>query len=350
MMAQNLEGQRNFMLLGLFEEVSSVAAVLEGLRRIGVPDNRVSIMSTVPYSPRILGRRPTRNYLGILTILGALIGLTLALLFMVGTPLLYPLHVGGQPLIPIPPTLIIVFELTMLGTMWVTFGGFFLLNRFPHFGNPVYDARIGAGNIGVAVETDESRVDRAADLLKNGGAFDVQRMPAREQMDKRAWGRWLLVVGLIALAVGVITPLFVYDVIRIPFGTQMDDQASVPYQGAPRLAAPADAVPFTGPAFIASQPATQPIPASDNSRQRGQVLYGIHCALCHGEQGLGDGRLSGFFNPKPFNLTSAEVQALPDAQIFTVISNGFGIMPPLRENLTPEERWDVVNYVRALKK
>jgi mono/diheme cytochrome c family protein len=349
-MAVNVEPQRNFMLLGLFEEVSSVAGSIEGLRRIGVPDNRVSVMSTVPYSAKVLGRRPARNYLGIISVLGALTGVTIALLLLVGTPLLYPLHAGGQPLIPIPPSLIITFELTMLGTMWITFGGFFLFNRLPRFGRPMYDRRIGEGNIGVLIETDSSRVDRVTDLLKGFGAFDVQCVPAREQVDNRAWGRWLLVVGLIAVAALVITPLFVYDVIRIPFGTQMDDQASVPYEGAPRLAAAAGAVPISGPAFIAGQPATQPIPVSDNSLQRGQVLFGMHCALCHGEGGQGDGKLSGFFNPKPFDLTSAQVQALPDAQIFTVISNGFGLMPPLQENLTPEERWDVVNHVRTLKK
>ena len=59
---------------------------------------------------------------------------------------------------------------------------------------------------------------------------------------------------------------------------------------------------------------------------------------------------SGFFNPKPFDLTSAEVQALSDQKIFTVISRGFGIMPPLHENLDAEQRWDVVNWVRTLKK
>ena len=340
----------NYLVLGLFEEVSSAAAAIEGVRRIGVPDNRVSVMSGTPIRSKLLGRRPARNWLGLMSLLGALLGLGAAVTLLVGAPLLYPMYQGGQPLIPIPPSIIITFELTMMGTMWVTFGGFWLLNRFPRFGRPVYDPRITAGMIGVLVEADEGRAGRVVDLFKNGNAADVQRVGARPQIDNRAWGRWLAVVGVLLGLVLIIAPLFVYDVIRIPFGTQMDDQASVPYDGGPRLAAPANSVPIQGPVFVSDQPATQPVPANPNSLQRGQVLFDINCALCHGPKGDGNGRLSGFFTSKPFDLTGAPVQALSDQQIFTVISKGFGVMPPLHENLDVEQRWDVVDWVRNLKK
>ncbi len=339
----------NYLVLGLFEEVSSAAAALEGVRRIGVPDNRVTVMSGSMIRPKLLGRRPHSHALGLVALLGAILGLSTALALLIGAPVLYPMYQGGQPLIPIPPSIIITFELTMLGTMWVTFGGFWLLNRFPRFGRPLYDPRISGGMIGVLVEADEGRAGRVADLFENSHAADVQRAGARPQMDNPAWRRWLAVVAMLLGLVLIITPLFVYDVIRIPFGTQMDDQASVPYEGAPRLAAPVDAVPIQGPVFVSGQPATQPVPASANSLQRGQVLFSLDCALCHGPRGDGNGRLSGFFTPKPFDLTSAAVQALSDQQIFTVISNGFGVMPPLHENLTVEQRWDVINHVRTLK-
>jgi hypothetical protein len=41
---------------------------------------------------------------------------------------------------------------------------------------------------------------------------------------------------------------------------------------------------------------------------------------------------------------------LSSEQIFMVISQGFENMPTLAENLRPSERWDVVNYVRTLKR
>jgi mono/diheme cytochrome c family protein len=72
--------------------------------------------------------------------------------------------------------------------------------------------------------------------------------------------------------------------------------------------------------------------------------------MCHGAGGTGNGAVGAFFNPKPFDLTSSTVQDLQDDELFIVISQGFGVMPPFAENLSAEERWDVINYVRTLKK
>jgi mono/diheme cytochrome c family protein len=102
--------------------------------------------------------------------------------------------------------------------------------------------------------------------------------------------------------------------------------------------------------LIAGQPATEPVAPTADSLQRGKVLFGINCVVCHGPEGRGDGTLGGFFAPKPFDLTSDAVQELPDSEIFLVITQGRDPMPSLAENLSPEERWDVVNFVRSLKK
>ena len=60
--------------------------------------------------------------------------------------------------------------------------------------------------------------------------------------------------------------------------------------------------------------------------------------------------MGAFFNPKPADLTSERVQSLSDQEIFLVITEGRGLMPSIAENLSPAERWDVINYVRSLKK
>jgi hypothetical protein len=49
-------------------------------------------------------------------------------------------------------------------------------------------------------------------------------------------------------------------------------------------------------------------------------------------------------------LTGDTVRGLSDTQIFLVITQGFGPMPSLAENLSAVERWDLVNYVRSLQK
>jgi mono/diheme cytochrome c family protein len=79
------------------------------------------------------------------------------------------------------------------------------------------------------------------------------------------------------------------------------------------------------------------------------VLFDINCVICHGRDGSGDGTLSGFFDPRPADLTGEGVQRLDDNTIFMVITQGRGSMLSLSENLSAAERWDVINYVRSLQ-
>jgi len=80
----------------------------------------------------------------------------------------------------------------------------------------------------------------------------------------------------------------------------------------------------------------------------GRSRFEIHCAVCHGL--VGDGQSQVALNMslrKPANLHL--YRDVPDGYIFQVISQGFGLMPSYAAELTPEERWSVVGYVRALQ-
>jgi mono/diheme cytochrome c family protein len=336
-------------VIGLFHEATPTADTLDRLRELGVPDDKITVMSGVPYTAEMLGRPRPRGRVGRMALIGALLGVSLGAFLSVGIFLLYPVIQGGQPLVPVPPTLIVFFEATMLGTMWTTFFAMLISNRFPTFKTSAYDPRITEGHIGVLAQVDESLGDQVADILIQHGGHHLIREAADPRPDIRFkvfWPAFLVLIG-VATAVGL---LFVYDILRIPFPSNMVDQDSVAFDQGPRLAAPAQAVPIQGPVLIAGQPASEPLAATADSLQRGQVLFGINCVVCHGPSGDGTGTLSGFFNPKPADLTGTVVQNLSEDEIFLVITQGFGPMPSLAENLGPQERWDVVNHVRSLKK
>lgn len=159
--------------------------------------------------------------------------------------------------------------------------------------------------------------------------------------------RGLIIIGLV-LAPFIIGLLFTYELIKIPFPTNMADQPSVDYQEGPRILPPDRAVPVQGLSVIPEEFPVNPVPTDDVSLQRGAVLYAIHCQLCHGAQGQGDGPLAHYFDRTPQNLTAAQTTAEFDGSVYLTIVQGFGQMPSLAENLTPRERWDVVNYVRTL--
>ena len=158
--------------------------------------------------------------------------------------------------------------------------------------------------------------------------------------------------GLIIIAV-ILTPfiiglLFTYEILKIPFTTDMQNQISINYQESPRRLPPEGAVPVQGLAFIPEEFPVNPIPADEVSLQRGKILYEIHCRICHGENGHGDGPLADHFERTPENLTSPQITAEFDGAVYLTIRTGFGQMPPLSENLTPQETWDVVNFLHTL--
>lgn len=92
--------------------------------------------------------------------------------------------------------------------------------------------------------------------------------------------------------------------------------------------------------------------------RKGRSLFVKHCVTCHGEQGRGDGpsarlhaRRSGY---APRDLSRADVQAgLTDGEMFWKIGNGWRpkgrvVMPGVGEEVSEEDRWRLVIYVRSL--
>jgi mono/diheme cytochrome c family protein len=97
-----------------------------------------------------------------------------------------------------------------------------------------------------------------------------------------------------------------------------------------------------------------PVPADETSISRGQELFALNCAMCHGPKGRGDGIVGAALVNHPADMAGESVLSMSDGDIFMTISNGVRDkppawrMPPLNENLTVRERWDVVNFVREV--
>jgi mono/diheme cytochrome c family protein len=336
-------------ILGLLHEATPTAETLTQLRELGVSDQNITVMSGMPYREDILGRPRHPRRVGRIALIGAILGLMLGLVLTVGLFSLYPIHQGGQPIIPIPPTLIVCFEATMLGTMWSAFFGLLGENRFPVFKSGPYDPRITEGHIGIVVRIDDALAEKAESVLVANGAHHMQRVPFEQHSNRNFIRFWTIVLGGLTV-LAVLTLLVTYDLIDIEFPTNMAEQDTIAYLQGPRKAAPVLAVPVQGPALIDGQPATTPVPSSPASIQRGQQLFSITCQVCHGQTGNGLSPIAAFFPTKPADLTGPTVQSMTDAQIYVIITQGFKVMPPMAENLSPSERWDVINYVRTIKK
>ena len=158
------------------------------------------------------------------------------------------------------------------------------------------------------------------------------------------------VLAVLGVLLGILL-LFTYDVIKIEWISFMEIQPSFRPMEDP-LPVPARSIPIEGPVTIPGMGVPEnPVAADEASVARGAELFALHCQMCHGATGEGTGPIAAFLvNFKPANLTSPVVQSKSDGSIFMTITNGLeGRMPPLNENLTVSERWDVVNFVRTLQ-
>lgn len=91
-----------------------------------------------------------------------------------------------------------------------------------------------------------------------------------------------------------------------------------------------------------------PFPADVYSLERGKHSYQLDCVRCHGKDGNGDGVNSEKVQQVVSDLGSDVIQKQTDGELFWKISEARRPMP-LTE-ITNDQRWDIVNYIRTFKK
>jgi mono/diheme cytochrome c family protein len=101
--------------------------------------------------------------------------------------------------------------------------------------------------------------------------------------------------------------------------------------------------------FVAAVPAAAGERFGQPLALRGAERYGIYCAPCHGAAGDGQGMLFTRSKVTSADLRIARLRAMPDGQLFDVISNGFGLMPAYRGQIPAADRWAIIAYVRQLQ-
>src|SRR5277367_2608352 len=93
-----------------------------------------------------------------------------------------------------------------------------------------------------------------------------------------------------------------------------------------------------------------PFPVTKENIERGRERYNIFCAPCHSRLGDGNGFVpSRGFARKPPSFHIVRLQKAPLGYLFDVVTNGFGIMPDYAAQIPPQDRWNIVAYVRALQ-
>lgn len=88
-----------------------------------------------------------------------------------------------------------------------------------------------------------------------------------------------------------------------------------------------------------------PIKLTDGVLTDGKRLYQLYCTPCHGSGGLGDGKVGEIIGGVA-NLTGGAYVGLSEGHIYHVITKGKGRMGAHGSQITPENRWKIVHYVK----
>ena len=137
-----------------------------------------------------------------------------------------------------------------------------------------------------------------------------------------------------------------------PWSRDLMNQPSIKPQEPPINTYPKNSVPVGGKwTKVADRDAANdlvnPVKPTEASIKMGHALFQTYCFPCHGEAGKGDGPVGKIFEAQPADLTSDYVKNdLTDGWIWGTITFGSYVMPRYGYDMSPKERWDVVNYIR----
>jgi mono/diheme cytochrome c family protein len=94
---------------------------------------------------------------------------------------------------------------------------------------------------------------------------------------------------------------------------------------------------------------TYPFPVTMDVLQRGQERYNVYCSPCHSRVGNGQGMIVERGYLPAGNYHTERLRNAPLGHFFSVMTNGYGVMPDYAVQLNPADRWAVVAYIKALQ-
>lgn len=94
---------------------------------------------------------------------------------------------------------------------------------------------------------------------------------------------------------------------------------------------------------------TKPPPVTLALLQRGQQRFRIDCTPCHSELGDGHGMIIQRGFPSPPSYHTDRLRQAPTQHFYDVMTNGYGAMYSFAGRVSPQDRWAIAAYIRALQ-
>ena len=287
----------------------------------------------------------------------------------------YPIIIGGKPYFAFPKYIPIMFEVTVLaaaiGTVLTMLLFFF---KLPNNSHPLHDTdymlKVSGDKFGVVIEAEDPlfNIDEVKQLFIGLGASEVGEIYwDEEEVENKPKIFEPKFIGLLAITAIIISGATYFTLNKLmymsPFNW-MDDQAKlVPQQTSDVFAngfsmqTPVEGTisrgfipyPYKDQPELAAKNLINPLTYTKENLDLGKKKFDTYCSPCHGYFGEGDSRLRGQF-PNPPSIHSQKVREWTDGRIFHVITEGQNVMPSYSSQLTREEKWATILYIRALQR
>jgi hypothetical protein len=151
---------------GLYRDPDAAQRAVGRLHAIGVPDREITVISNQPYEEYDFSKRDKSTWMYWIAGVGGSLGLAFGIWLTAATQRAWPLATGGMPDIAPWPTLVVLFELTMLFAILTTVVTMLVTAGLPRRRPRLYDPQVSDGYILVGVERE------AADELRRALSAD----------------------------------------------------------------------------------------------------------------------------------------------------------------------------------
>jgi len=285
--------------------------------------------------------------------------------------------IGGKPFFTLPPSIPITFELTVLFSAIAAAAGMLILfNKLPAASNPLQDTEfmkhVSSDKFGIIIEAQDPKFneDEVKRFFQSLAGKEIQHIyyPRDEVDTPKTPILSMRFLGILA-GTAIVTALASYFILNWllysePFNWMWDQPKVLPQSRSTFFAdgfsmrVPVEGtvargfIPYENkgiPDSLIKVFYVNPLPVTKQTIELGKKRFDSFCSPCHGYFGQGDSRLRGQF-PAPPTLHSDKVRNWSDGRIYNVIVNGQNTMPSYAKQISIDDRWAIVNYIRVLQR
>lgn len=287
----------------------------------------------------------------------------------------YPLVIGGKPFWSWPAFVPVAFEITVLLASVLSVAAMIVLYfKFPNVSHPLHDTpymkRVSSDRFGLCIMADDPlfREEEVRAVLHEVGGKEIAPVYFVPEELEHGQGlfepKFLGVLAVTALVVTAGTYVTLNHLLFLEPFSWMMHQEKLKAQAPSTLFADGIGMrrpvegsvargflpyPYKGNPEGAAKNLVNPLPLDSRVVARGKERYLTFCSPCHGNLGSGDSRLRGQF-PNPPTLHSDKVRTWPDGSLYHVITEGQNVMPSYASQISRDDRWAIVHYIRVLER